>query len=174
NPSLSSHSRPSKSSPAARWGKNPWKNSGRNSFRRFLKRWSCSAMTPPRAEPRARSGHAAPRGTGFRSLLLQQQPLQERLLRVHAVARLLEREAAFAGEYLAGHLLAAVRRQAVHHPRVLWRQRQQVGVDLVAGEALQPQLALALLAHARPDVRVDDVGLIDSVSRVAVLHQLAG
>ena len=40
--------------------------------------------------------------------------------------------------------------------------RQQRRVHLVAGEVPQPLLALRLLAHARPDVGVDHVGVGDA------------
>src|SRR6266498_6036939 len=105
-------------------------------------------MTPPQQRPAGPqpSWHTAARSAHFSwLLLLQQKPLQEGLLRVHPVAGLLEGDAARTVEDLAGHLLAAVGRQAVHDARVRRRQRQQVGVDLVASETLQAQLALGLL-----------------------------
>ena len=54
-------------------------------------------------------------------------------------------------------LLAAVRREAVHHERV-GRDRDQLLGDGVRREDGQPLRPLGLLAHARPDVRVDRVG----------------
>src|SRR5262249_13483116 len=80
-----------------------------------------------------------------------QQPLQQGLLGVHAVAGLLEGDALLAVEHLAGHLLAAVRRQAVHEAGLRRSLGHQRRVDLEALERLDTLLVLGLLAHARPD-----------------------
>ena len=45
------------------------------------------------------------------------------------------------------------------------REAQQRLVELVALEGLEALLALGLLAHADPDVRVDDVGALDRLAR---------
>src|SRR5262249_61139163 len=87
----------------------------------------------------------------YSEAILYQQPLQQRLLRVQPVARLLEDRTAVAVEHVAGDLLAAVGRQAVQDAGVRRRLRQQRGVDLVAGEPLSALVALGFLAHAGPD-----------------------
>src|SRR5436190_1479653 len=126
----------------------------------------------PRWKPKGRSASAA-RPSLRMSGPLFEQPGQQPLLGVHAVGRLLEDDAAVAVEHLGLDLLAAHRRQAVHDAGVRRRQRQQRLIDLEAGEAAAALLALGLLAHARPDVGVNDVGLLDGVARLAVDDQVA-
>ena len=102
------------------------------------------------------------------------QPLQQRLLGVHAVAGLLEDDAARAVEHVVGDLLAAVGRQAVHQPACAAAPAPAAAAfTWKPANCAQALLALRFLAHARPDVGVDHVGLADRVSRVAVLNQLA-
>ena len=54
-------------------------------------------------------------------------------------------------------LLAAVRRQAVHHDRIR-RVAEQLRGHGIGTEGIPAHLGLGLLAHARPHVRVDRVG----------------
>jgi len=60
-----------------------------------------------------------------------------------------------------------VRRQAVHHQRVAAGVAQQRAVDLVADEVAAPLVRLVFLAHARPDIGVQDVRHLGSGSGVA-------
>src|SRR5579859_2160898 len=102
-----------------------------------------------------------------------QQPFEQRLLRVHAIAGLVENNAAWAVEDIAGNFLAAVGRQTMHEPGMRRRLGEQLGVHLEFGELLATQFALGLLTHARPNIGVDDVRLPDGVARHTVLNQLA-
>ena len=45
----------------------------------------------------------------------------------------------------------------MENDRVLVREPHELGVDAEAGEVSQAALALLLLAHARPDIGVEDV-----------------
>ena len=54
-------------------------------------------------------------------------------------------------------LLAAIRRQAVHHQRTRLRHLQQLGVDLITRQITQPLRRLGLLAHRHPHIRVEQV-----------------
>ncbi len=77
------------------------------------------------------------------------------------VLRLLEDHRARHVGDLVGHLLAAVGRQAVHEDRVGTRPLHDLHRDLVRHEDLLAILALGLLPHRGPDVRVDRVGTLD-------------
>ena len=65
-----------------------------------------------------------------------------------------------------GDFLAAVRRQAVHEVTSGLRVRHHGLVHLVGHEDLLARLGLGFLAHARPDVGVDDVGAAHARDRV--------
>jgi len=56
--------------------------------------------------------------------------------------------------------------EAVEHDRVRRRGCELPGVDAVRGEVAEPPLVLVLLAHARPDVRVEHPGPGDRLGRV--------
>ena len=64
-------------------------------------------------------------------------------------------------------LLAVVDGHVVHEGGVGAGHGQQAGVDLVAGEGLSANVGLSLVAHAGPDVGVDDVGVDHGLPRVA-------
>jgi hypothetical protein len=59
-----------------------------------------------------------------------------------------------------------VGRQAVEDDRALAAERQEPVVDPEAGEVGKPALALLVLAHARPDVGVEDVRALGAGARV--------
>src|SRR5229473_5761899 len=92
---------------------------------------------------------------------------------MHAIPRLLENDAAFAVEDLVGHFLAAMCWEAVHDAGVGGSECQELGIDLVGREAGEAFLTLGLLAHAGPNVSVDDVSLRDGVLRLTVLQEFA-
>src|SRR5512145_30649 len=79
----------------------------------------------------------------------------DRLLRVQPVLRLVERDRPRAVEHGVGDLLPAVRGQAVHDEGGRFGEAEHRLVELVAAERLEPLLALRLLSHARPHVRVE-------------------
>ena len=83
----------------------------------------------------------------------------DRLLGVEAILGLIPDERPRAVEHVLGDLLADVGREAVHRDRLAARNRQQLTVEAEALEIEEPLLALLLLAHARPDVGVEHVGL---------------
>ena len=60
-------------------------------------------------------------------------------------------------EDVLGDLLAVVGREAVEDDCARSRLLHEVGGDAVAVEVAEPLLALGVLPHARPDVRVEDV-----------------
>ena len=70
-------------------------------------------------------------------------------------------------EHVLGDLLAVVRGEAVEDDRIGAREREERVVDPVRGEIRAPALRFLLLAHARPDVGVEDVGVLRGLLRVA-------
>jgi hypothetical protein len=86
------------------------------------------------------------------------------------VLRLLEDPAPRAVHHVVRDLLAAVRRETVHHHGV-GRHRQEVPVDLVRGEGVAALLGLGLLPHRGPGVRVHDRGALDDGARILVEHE---
>src|ERR1700676_1713819 len=58
-------------------------------------------------------------------------PRQNTLLRVQAILGLVEHHRLRAVDHLVGDLVAAMRRQAMHEQCVRFRQRHQLGIDLV-------------------------------------------
>ena len=88
------------------------------------------------------------------------------LLHVQSVLRLVEDDRLRTVDDLGGDLLAAMRGQAVHDDGVGPRQAENVGVDLIGAEVALALRLLALLAHARPHVRVDHVGVARRRGRV--------
>jgi len=80
---------------------------------------------------------------------------------VEPVLGLVEDDRARIVEHGLLNLLARVRRQAVHEEGVGLGGCEQAGRDGVRAHPLGPGAGLALLPHARPDVRVDDVGARD-------------
>src|ERR687891_1100415 len=81
----------------------------------------------------------------------------ERLLRVEAVLRLVPDGRARAVEHVLGDLLAVVGGQAVQDDGPLARESDRALVDSVGGQVGEAALPLLVLAHARPDVGVEDV-----------------
>ena len=69
-------------------------------------------------------------------------------------------------DHRVGDLLPAVRGQAVHHPNPGRRERNQAVVHLEVREVLAAALLLEFLAHARPNVGVDDFGITQRRSRL--------
>ena len=67
-------------------------------------------------------------------------------------------------DHLVGDLLAAVRRQAVHHDRRPARRSTSFCVELVGREHQRALVGLGLLPHARPHVGVQDVGAASTAS----------
>src|SRR5882672_6047569 len=108
--------------------------------------------------------------------LSQKQVLEQRLLRVQAVLRLVPHHALRAVDHLGRHLFAAMRRQAVHEESVLLRRAHHVGVDLPVVERAPALLVLGLEAHRGPDVGRHQVGAARGLHRVgeglAVLVEL--
>src|SRR3990172_10607246 len=102
----------------------------------------------------SRSGSTVPNSPGG---ALAHNERHQGLLSVQAVLGLVPHCRAGALEHLGGDLLAAVRWEAVEHDGPLGGERDDLPVDAVAGKIRQAALALVLLAHARPDVRVEDV-----------------
>ena len=98
--------------------------------------------------------------------------LQQGLLHVHPVLRLLEDARLRALEHVLGDLLAPVRRQTVEHHRTGPRAGEQRGVDGEAPEGLQPRGGLGLLPHAGPDVGHHHLGAGDGLARVPGQHQV--
>ena len=96
------------------------------------------------------------------------QARQDRLLGMQAVVRLGEDRRMRAIGNLIGQLLAAVRRQAVHHDRILDRaSATSFGIHLVGREDLLADAGFFLLAHAGPGIGVDDVRSLDGLVGVA-------
>src|SRR5206468_10785797 len=85
----------------------------------------------------------------------------DRLLNVEAILRLVPYPALRPVDHVGGHFLAAVRRKAVQEDRVARRALHHRLIHGVAGQVPLALLLLALLPHARPHVRVDDVGALD-------------
>src|SRR5207342_1610096 len=78
----------------------------------------------------------------------------ECLLRVQAVLGLLPGEAAWSVEHVCGDLLAYVRRKAMQYHGLVFCRVEERAVDAVRLEIARAALAVALVAHARPDVRI--------------------
>src|SRR5690348_6841711 len=92
------------------------------------------------------------------------EQLEQRLLSMAPVLRLVPDALARAVEDLLGDLLARVRGQAVQSDGVRRRAVQQRVVDAVAVERGAALVRRVLIAHGDPDVRVDDVGALDRKS----------
>ena len=94
---------------------------------------------------------------------------------MHAILGLLpERGLRPIGDFV-GDLLSSVRGQAMHDDRVAPRSGEQGGVYLVSRrESIDSLLRLGFLAHARPHVRIQDVGLAGRFVRVVREVKMAG
>jgi hypothetical protein len=86
---------------------------------------------------------------------------------VHPVLGLVPDDRLRPVDHLGLDLLAAMRRQAVHEERVGARRGHHLGVDAPVGEGDPALGVLGLVAHARPDVGGDDVGIAAGVERIA-------
>src|SRR5918994_3678510 len=83
--------------------------------------------------------------------------LEEALLGVQAVLRLIPNGRARAIEHVLADLLAWMCGKAVEHDGVVASLRQQRGVYPVGREQRTAPLGVRLVPHAHPDVRVDGV-----------------
>src|SRR5439155_22230384 len=104
--------------------------------------------------------------SGSTSRSLGDDERQQSLLRVQAIFGLVEDGGLRAVDDLLGDLLAVVRRQAVEDERLLTGCAQETGVDPVTGEIPGATLLLSLMAHRRPNVRVEDVRTGDGTAHV--------
>src|SRR5712691_13066658 len=95
-----------------------------------------------------------------------QQPQQQRLLGMHPVLRLIPDPGVRAVDHLVGYLLTAMGRKAMQDKDVILRLADELLVQLIDGEHKRSFVCLFLLAHARPDVRIQDVGAGRRLSRV--------
>src|SRR5215208_3341123 len=101
-----------------------------------------------------------------RSAVAGEQRLEQRLLGVQTVLRLIPDGGALAVENVLGDLLAGVGGEAMQHDRPVGSFREQVGVEPVGLERAAPRVGV-LVAHAHPDVGVDRIGAGDGLARVA-------
>src|SRR5215217_2750291 len=113
----------------------------------------------PFGVPRTPPGSARVGGAG-------EQPRQQRLLGVEAVLGLVEHGRVGAVHDLSGDLLAPVGGQAVQHHGVRGGGHHRVGGQRVGLEDQGPLAVLHLLAHRRPDVGVEHVGVLGGGGRV--------
>ena len=111
------------------------------------------------AASRARAARPPRRGRRSRD-----DEREQRLLRVEAVLGLVPGGGLRAVEHLLRDLLAVVGGQAVEDDGVVGRACDERVVDREAGERLEPARPFLLLAHARPDVRVEDIGAVGGLA----------
>src|SRR5438874_1603776 len=97
----------------------------------------------------------------------EDEVLEERLLHVQAVLRLVEDGGLGPVDEAGGDLLAPVRRQTMEHDGVAVRLSQELLVHLVARERLHPRRSLLLLAHADEHVGDHHVRPCDRLFRIA-------
>merc|ERR1719199_1202898 len=136
---------------------------------RTLRRNAYKDHTLQRGASRVRR---APPASGPRRV---EAPDHDGVLRVHAVLGLAEDVRLRRFHHAVGHLLVALRGQAVQEDRLLLAGRgQQRLVDLERLEDLRAGRRLVLLAHARPHVRVDDVCARDRLQRIVAHAGAAG
>src|SRR5215471_3680502 len=84
---------------------------------------SCWVRAPARAETET-----------VRSIGLAKQGVQDRLLHVHAVFRLVQHHRLRSVQHLRCNLMAAMRGQAMHERRAAFEQRHQLAIHLVGLE----------------------------------------
>src|SRR6478672_1103833 len=104
---------------------------------------------------------------------LRDQEREQGLLRVQAVLGLVPDRRARPVEHVLGDLLAVVGGEAVEDDRVVVREPDALRVDAEPVQVAQPPLALLLLAHARRDVGVEDVGAGCRLARIVSQFDLA-
>src|SRR5688572_24987456 len=135
----------------------PWPRSAQNAttsqpYRSMSQRKMTEVSRPPEYASTTRFGSGVIHGAS-------EEVEDDGLLSVQTVLGLIEHDAGLAVEHAVRDLFAPVRRQAVHDERARLGKAHHGLVDLVPLERLEALLALALLSHARPHVRVDHVGL---------------
>ena len=119
---------------------------------------------------RASSGgtsSSAARTCGELVLVHQRTMSASSALGVQAVLGLVPHGRLWSVKDVLGDLLAVVGGEAVEDDRAVAGLLHEVGGDAVALEVAKALLALGVLAHARPDVRVEDVGAADRFARIA-------
>ena len=97
------------------------------------------------------------------------KPAKQGLLGVHPVPCLREDQAGLALHDPGGDFLSPVRRQAVHEFRVRRSLCHQRFIHLEATEVAQTLGCLGFLAHAGPDIGVDDIGIGDGTRGIRLL-----
>lgn len=70
-------------------------------------------------------------------------------------------------------LFSAMSRETMHQERMGWGLGKELLIDLKALKLKQPFFALCFLAHARPDIGIDDIGTMNGVLRLTVHQELA-
>ena len=100
------------------------------------------------------------------SLAISKQKFKQGFLGVQTVFRFLPDHALWPVDYIGGHFLAAVSRQAVHENRILVGAGHQLGIDLEPGENLFALALFLFLAHAGPHVGDYQVRAFGSFKRV--------
>src|SRR5205807_4176675 len=116
---------------------------------------SSSASSPRAARSRSpRCYWSAASGYGPERRSADQQ-LEQRLLRVQAVLRLVPHRGALAVEDAGGDLLAGVRQKAVERNRLRAGAREERLVEAIWLERGPEGGGARLVAHAHPDVRVE-------------------
>src|SRR5215471_13811883 len=113
---------------------------------------------------RRRTG--AGRSGGPPRSIAAEQADDDALLGVEPVLRLVEDQAPRPVEHGVGDLLAAMGGEAVHDEGRRRGQAEQPLVELIPLKRLEPLLAVGLLPHADPRVRVDHVRALDGLARV--------
>src|SRR5438105_2172770 len=112
----------------------------------------------------ARVGTLSRRGITRR--FLPDHERHKRFLGMEAVLRLVPDGALRAIENVLGDLLAVMGGQTMEDDRVAARVGYERRIDAEAAEIAEPTLAVLFLPHARPDVRVEDVGAACSSLRI--------
>src|SRR3990167_6295447 len=103
-------------------------------------------------------------GVFMAPLSVSQEAQDDALLGVQPVLRLVQDDAPGPVQDRVRDLLPAMRRQTVHDEGLPAREPEQRLVDLVALECLLPPLALLLLPHADPHIRVDHIRPLDGLA----------
>src|SRR5690606_27452740 len=93
--------------------------------------------------------------------------LEERLLSVEPILRLVPDAALRAVDDLGADLLAAMGGEAMEEDPALRGPSHERLVDQETGEGLPPGLRLGLLAHAGPDVGRDHIRALDGLGGIA-------
>ncbi len=96
-------------------------------------------------------------------------PRQNAFLRVQAIFGLVEHHRLRAVDHLVGDFVAAMRGQAMHEQRVGFRQRHQLGVDLIRFQQIVTVLAV-LVAHREPGVGDHAIGVTHGGLRIVAEH----